>query len=645
MAYPFKLKLPGLDTEISLSEIKSLGKKISSKREIKSISDLLEFIISDTILSSKENRISEDSVNLDFLRKATNPNTPEGKLFELVKPVLSLGKKETDPQKIIDFFESGIDHDPTGKFHTSGKSLSKMIYSDIFKNVKGKKLVKPESILRKQPFWEYFNNVKNLDFFQENPDAEPQDLKNLSTSKAKAYFTRILRSMEGENISPEDTRDIIRDVLNGYSKQDRENDTVFELTIPDLKLLNGNTEDVSMFLNLENLPIDDLTAFNTVNDDGTLKNPKRFINFLNNNKEIMYRFISSRDTSSKMVLRILPLFIKAAEQQNKLDNITTTIVNPDEYPEPNSASDSVIRLNSQEGVNTPFTLGGEGKESLKYISDLVNSGGDGPKGYSTDGSDRIRLRKELFNNSDKGGAADFRGKLFREKGEDFDNLYLDDDMARVLELGLNGEELSEEDLKIIQSGLIIDPSTQKVRVRDVQKYKNTDGYSFIYEHAIPVNVIEKIFNFIDNQEDDETLKNKVKKKVLEKLHKVGWLTVNKDNVLDALYKETIPEELKKLIGLDFIKGNPEALKINDEDTLEDIYDNINNLTDDDSWLRYTKRNINPMVKLSDVFGGSKEIKVPGIKRSDIELGQDTLAEEIKESKKPLLTNLLFGYYG
>tara|TARA_B110000902_G_C14265671_1_gene571302 strand:- start:16 stop:1962 length:1947 start_codon:yes stop_codon:yes gene_type:complete len=648
MAYPFKLRLPGLDSEISLSNIKSLDKEISSTKKISSISQLLEFIISDTILSSKSNKsgkASEGDVNLDFLRKAKDSNTPEGQLFELVKPILTLAKKETNPQNIIDFFENGTEYDPTGKFHTSGSRISKLINSDIFKTEKGVKLLKPESILGKKPFWGYFNNVKNLDFFKENPDDEPQDLRYLSTSKAKAYFNRILRSVEGENISPEDTRDIIRDVLNGYSKQDRENDTVFKLTIPDLKLLNGDTEDVSMFLNLENLPIDDLTAFNAVNSDGTLKTPKRLLNLLKNNKEIIYRFISSGDASSYKVLKVLPLVLKVAEQQGKLDTIETSIVNPNEYPEPGDASASVNILNSGFGGETPFTLGG--REAQKYMSSLVNAGTDGNdlKGYASDVDDRIRVSSNLFKRNSVGNNDPFRRFLFNSEGERFENLYLDYDIVRILNAGLNGDTLSDEDKKKILTALIVDPSSQKIRIRDRDKSPTREGYGFTYEHVVPVNVIEKIFNFIDQQDADESSKDIVKDKVKEKLHKVGWLLVDNDAELDTIFKDTIPNDLQQSIGLN-IPPRGEATKINDDDTLEDIYNNIDGLTDDQTWGRYTSKNIKPMIPLSDVFAGSKEIKVPGIKRSDLQLSQDTVAEgRLEESKKPVLTNILFGYYG
>ena len=643
MAIPFKIRLPGLDSEISLSNIKSLDKEISSTKKINSISELLEFLISGTILSSSNLNMDENSVNLDFLNKATNKNTPEGQLFELVKPILALSQKETDPNKIIKFFEEGSGNDPTGKFSVKSNQISKLIESDVFKKVKGKKLLKPESILGKKPFWGYFNNVKNLDFFKENPDDEPQDLRYLSTSKAKAYFNRILRSIEGENISPEDTRDIIRDVLNGYSKQDRENDTVFELTIPDLKLLNGNTEDVSMFLNLENLPIDDLTAFNAVNSDGTLKTPKRLLNLLKNNKEIIYRFISSGDTSSLKVLRVLPLVLKVAEQQGKLDTIETSIVNPNEYPEPGDASASVNILNSGFGGETPFTLGG--RDAQNYMSALVNSESDGNyiKGYASDKEDRIRVSSNIFRKNS--GGAGFRGDLFNSEGERFENLYLDYDIARIINAGLNDDTLSDEDKKKILTALIVDPASQKIRIRDRDKSPTREGYGFTYEHVVPVNVIEKIFNFIDQQNADESYKDIVKDKVKEKLHKVGWLLVDNDAELDTIFKDTIPNSLQQSIGLN-IPTRGEATKLNDEDTLEDIYNNIDGLTDDQTWERYTLKNIKPMIPLSDVFAGSKEIKVPGIKRSDLELGQDTLAEEdLKESKQPLLTNLLFGYYG
>tara|TARA_R110001632_G_scaffold90489_1_gene194417 strand:+ start:556 stop:2487 length:1932 start_codon:yes stop_codon:yes gene_type:complete len=643
MAIPFKIRLPGLDSEISLSNIKSLDKEISSTKKINSISELLEFLISGTILSSSNLNMDENSVNLDFLNKATNKNTPEGQLFELVKPILALSQKETDPNKIIKFFEEGSGNDPTGKFSVKSNQISKLIESDVFKKVKGKKLLKPESILGKKPFWGYFNNVKNLDFFKENPDDEPQDLRYLSTSKAKAYFNRILRSIEGENISPEDTRDIIRDILNGYSKQDRENDTVFELTIPDLKLLNGNTEDVSMFLNLENLPIDDLTAFNAVNSDGTLKTPKRLLNLLKNNKEIIYRFISSGDTSSLKVLRVLPLVLKVAEQQGKLDTIETSIVNPNEYPEPGDASASVNILNSGFGGETPFTLGG--RDAQNYMSALVNSESDGNdiKGYASDKEDRIRVSSNIFRKNS--GGAGFRGDLFNSEGERFENLYLDYDIARILNAGLNDDTLSDEDKKKILTALIVDPASQKIRIRDRDKSPTREGYGFTYEHVVPVNVIEKIFNFIDQQNADESYKDIVKDKVKEKLHKVGWLLVDNDAELDTIFKDTIPNSLQQSIGLN-IPTRGEATKINDEDTLEDIYNNIDGLTDDQTWGRYTLKNIKPMIPLSDVFAGSKEIKVPGIKRSDLELGQDTLAEEdLKESKQPALTNILFGYYG
>ena len=643
MSIPFKLRLPGLDSEISLSNIKSLDKEISSTKKINSISELLEFLISGTILSSSNLNMDENSVNLDFLNKATNKNTPEGQLFELVKPILALSQKETDPNKIIKFFEEGSGNDPTGKFSVKSNQISKLIESDVFKKVKGKKLLKPESILGKKPFWGYFNNVKNLDFFKENPDDEPQDLRYLSTSKAKAYFNRILRSIEGENISPEDTRDIIRDILNGYSKQDRENDTVFELTIPDLKLLNGNTEDVSMFLNLENLPIDDLTAFNAVNSDGTLKTPKRLLNLLKNNKEIIYRFISSGDTSSLKVLRVLPLVLKVAEQQGKLDTIETSIVNPNEYPEPGDASASVNILNSGFGGETPFTLGG--RDAQNYMSALVNSESDGNdiKGYASDKEDRIRVSSNIFRKNS--GGAGFRGDLFNSEGERFENLYLDYDIARILNAGLNDDTLSDEDKKKILTALIVDPASQKIRIRDRDKSPTREGYGFTYEHVVPVNVIEKIFNFIDQQNADESYKDIVKDKVKEKLHKVGWLLVDNDAELDTIFKDTIPNSLQQSIGLN-IPTRGEATKINDEDTLEDIYNNIDGLTDDQTWGRYTLKNIKPMIPLSDVFAGSKEIKVPGIKRSDLELGQDTLAEEdLKESKQPALTNMLFGYYG
>ena len=672
----------------AISDLESQGhlKKIMSNQGagFDSINAFMKYFFVNRFIASSESSENLEKMDMEFLEKAGGVKMTSEKAFfeEYITPILNEFGKESDPKKLLDLYKSAktFDSDLPSDYYLPTRTLTSSI--DKKNN---------ESLNNLTKMFGEGDEFGKTDVLNILPKID--DIVKVSFDEYDDYIDSI-KDPYGDDI-PEQISDLMDEIEEQREKEkpgsssykrlrfDFEDlDLGSELGKRDFSILSYLDIPLSMSLNKGKSG----SKFN-MNTKAGRSNIRKLIN----NKSYREKLLSPGGyKGTDTIKNVLILLIALAEEQgvdfkiesggslkdgtningNYFSGYAVDSETGEEKTRLDPKTGKEVREKKQDDLRLPYMLNNVFDNTFFSDEDIkdVTFDNGGPekflqtllknksKKYVRQGNKPFSLNKEMFVKSGGGGYSSSDDLDFSEMGgstldvrnfiENYrkqvegnsDNYYIDYKLVDALDKG---------DIRKVNRYLFTNRSGD-VDVRKPDKAKKT---GLRYEHTVPVLFLARLINMISSEwkkksdagevsESEATEKIKeYSKKVIDKLYTITWLNLIDDSIVDnTREKSDVKHTLYDRLGLKTTTPK-QPIFLKSDVSIEDFYDKIEDVTEDDIMMRYHMKN--KPVKLNDFFGGGTDRSFDNIKKSDASLDIGIQ----KESKQPMLTNLLFGYYG
>lgn len=596
--------------------------------EAKDIRNYIErYILSKTLFSPEASSVNayKDISRFDtsFLENVVAGKDEYVEFFnDYVKPFLRQNAKSQDPKEILNYYNQLKDRVKKGNLKYVSQLPKPVNSREGAKSYIRKFLVDPGENLN--------TNIGEWDRLSRQLEDEGQYIKSVSNIRRASLedIQDIVRSVRGSDV------DNIEDAVLGIENANRAGASSDKLSVP-VKLSIDGINDINQkpFKN----PLDYYTVLSNIPLETEIT------------PEVLSTLVKDEHyyPESDSVKKELKLF------SNLSDDIDVDILDVDE-----DSIEKIYPLNqSQDGSvydeANKFEQNFSVEDYLSYLKDPENitmTSPDDLESMRSNADEIVEIPKSIFtartNEVNLDRRSFLEGALSEsgtKKREAFDRLY-------------NSLDLDQQIDKIYVGDKII-KSIEKGNIQSIRKYFVSDengnidrisesglnkalGRGIRYEHIVPIKVLGELVGTLYNnmQEGGDFDENKFfqdAKNLVERLYTIAWIDRDEDNILTKSgLRETMGPTFErefKQMALDGELDNQE-----EDEIVRAILS------------RYSDANVQQNIKkLNDLYGGSNSIGLSPIKNKQLRPKIDPKSGDIRvrESKKPALTGLLFGYYG
>ena len=594
-----------------------------------SLDDYIKNFITKNILFSPE-KTTVDSYrsikrfDTSFLEAATKGGTPEQEFFDsYVVPFLKKNGKEQSASQILNYYKKLKALTSNGKLKKMADLKTNKNSRDDSKSFRRKYLVDPrETIDYGVNEWgELARDMESEGSFVKGFD----DIQKVSLKDIKD-FSDMLRAEDLEDIE-----NIILDLENDNRKggASSKKSVPVKLSISDINDINQKpfSNPLDYYTVIDNIPLE------TEVDVDLLQSIIKDENYYPNKEPIK---------------RELDLFT------NLSDNIDIELL---DVPEDTPVEDIYRSNQSNEGSvydeANKFEQNFSVEDYMSYLKDpnnIIMGSPDSLKTMRSNADKIVEIPRSIF--TAKVGEKDLDKKEFSkgitseasvDKRTAFDSLY-------------NSLDQAQQENKIYIGSTLL-KGLEKGNVQSLRKYFVSDengnidrisesglnkalGRGIRYEHVVPIKVLGELVGVMyDGMQESGNFNKKQfsedAQSLVSRLYTIAWIDRDEDDILTK-------SGLRETMGPSFMTDFAEMLS---DGTIDDAEESKITKA---IFSRYKLANIQQNTKkLNDVFGSNKSIALPPIKNKDLRPKIDPKGGDIRirESKKPVLTNLLFGYYG
>lgn len=596
--------------------------------EAKDIRNYIErYILSKTLFSPEASSVNayKDISRFDtsFLENVVAGKDEYVEFFnDYVKPFLRQNAKSQDPKEILNYYNQLKDRVKKGNLKYVSQLPKPVNSREGAKSYIRKFLVDPGENLN--------TNIGEWDRLSRQLEDEGQYIKSVSNIRRASLedIQDIVRSVRGSDV------DNIEDAVLGIENANRAGASSDKLSVP-VKLSIDGINDINQkpFKN----PLDYYTVLSNIPLETEIT------------PEVLSTLVKDEHyyPESDSVKKELKLF------SNLSDDIDVDILDVDE-----DSIEKIYPLNqSQDGSvydeANKFEQNFSVEDYLSYLKDPENitmTSPDDLESMRSNADEIVEIPKSIFtartNEVNLDRRSFLEGALSEsgtKKREAFDRLY-------------NSLDLDQQIDKIYVGDKII-KSIEKGNIQSIRKYFVSDengnidrisesglnkalGRGIRYEHIVPIKVLGELVGTLYNnmQEGGDFDENQFfqdAKNLVERLYTIAWIDRDEDNILTKSgLRETMGPTFErefKQMALDGELDNQE-----EDEIVRAILS------------RYSDANVQQNIKkLNDLYGGSNSIGLSPIKNKQLRPKIDPKSGDIRvrESKKPALTGLLFGYYG
>ena len=678
--HPIILNLPYFEDQDPIVLLNDLDNRTVFKRnksmqkaDFNSLENFLKYFFTDRLFASQDSSVRKENFDFEFLEKAVkSPNGPEGSFYdEYISPVLESFDKESDPEKILDVYNNSLilDKPLPEDYYLPTKSLT-----NSSRRGDNESLKKLTSLFGEG---DDFGQTDNLTVFP-----EIKDIVSLSFDEYDDYLDSI-KEIYGDDV-PKAIKNLIEDIEEQREKV-KESSLSHKVARIDFDGINLGDDigekDISVYTWL-NVP--KAMSRKKGSKGGTInlskESGKEYAKKLLSNKsnwENMIAPTGGSNLSGPLALRnIIMLLLSIAEEQGvdykvesgaKTRNGESGLGFHGKVTDPETGEETDILVKDYTyPYKRQFSLSDSFFSDPDIEDAILDNGGaenllrkilkNPSKKYTRRAGDDFLLNKKMFLKQSDGtsesssddfsqaGETSIEVRNFIEKyrktlADNSDNYYIDSKLVKALENG---------DTKKINRFLF----TNRNGDIDVRRPSKSNKTGLRYEHTVPVLFLARVMNLISqewnkkvesgeiSEQEAESNIKEYSQKLIDKLYTITWLNLYDDGVLDtSREKSDSTYSLYNKLGLVRPSSIKSPIAFKPNVSIEDFYDNIDDVTEEDVMERYHMTE--KPIKLDDFFKGGDERVFDNIKKADTALDIGVR----KENKQPLLTSLIFGYYG
>ena len=613
-----KVKLPFQDVEdVYVGD--------SAKIQARDLRDYVEkFITKNILFSPKGSQIEHikriQDFDTSFLEQAAKGGTPEREFFdEYVLPFLMANNKQIDPVALLNYYNTIKQRSSNDNFKLSDLKVGQNTrYSAI--DFRRKNFVDPtENLTTDISEWDDLASELETDgqFVRNFEDLRKTSVKDIRD------FSDELRGIKGiKNIDQ-----LILDLedANRAGGRDTKKSIPVKLSISDINDINEKpfSQPLDYYTVLDNIPLE------TEVDSDSLRSIVGDPHYFPNKEPIKRELKAYSRLSDDIDVNILDTEEDSIEKIYPLNQSNNGSV----YDEANkfennfSVEDYLSYLKDPSGIimTNPDEL-----DSMRSNADEI---AEIPKSIFTAKTRQSDLDRQEFIK----GVTSANNNVNRTTFDRFYNtLDLEDQIDKIYVGNLVAKSMKIGNLQSIRKYFVSDENGNITKIPEGGK-----GRGIRYEHVVPINVLgELVGTLYDSMQEGGNFNEDnfydSAKSLIKSLYTIAWIDLDEDSIITKSgLRETMPSSFYTKLA-----------EMSEDGELDNQEENeIKNLI----FSRYNTSNVqNNIQKINDVYeNGATSISLSPIKNKQLRPKEDPSSGNVKirESKKPLLTNLLFGYYG
>lgn len=671
----YYLNIPELDApEMSFS---GDGKSFPSNYEINSLDQMIKSILGGRFIVDGRNKSARFSNNTDFIEKVIEGEPKYKEFFD--KYIIEILEKkgfETDPNNIYNMMK-GLSPlvnivFPFNYTTTPGWLKNSKLYKDLEDSSVFEVIEDDLNNIGNMPIYKYEEYIDDLQDKLRGKLSD-EDLMDVEDS-LDGYYSKLVMDRESDQVNNKTfvpVKITIKDAINDETIKEKDVSVYTKLSIPiDQKITGdildkyrnagGDFKKIRSKNNLQKKVDRDLERYGKTNLDNFLSTLDESIKDFPVEKEISNKntrefLLSDNDNENKSIVNSL---LNYAINNNKKIDIQD--MSPSDFriqqdgnfngailSKNTSTPGTIYKLfdlyrfefNDMDSVTDmlKYVIGGEGdpkfiKKGREKKIPVLNK-----KDFYTSTNDEDYLR--LLNPLSGGKVSSLVGRDLIEKYQtrnpnNYENYYIDKTMADAIKR--NKKPIG------IKNFFTVDKNGNITKRKGAKR-------KYTYEHLTPVLALTRMINFIHLKRNKEGNPDKVSsdvEKILDKFYTIAYIENQKGDRLNRWLQSEAPD-----LVYDKLSVKPDNLKSGKEEKYPTLTSKSGNMTADEFMNRVDSINFEDMLQrysgmgieiesLDGFFEKEDSISLDNFTANDLNLPTTS----ISENRKPVLTNILFGYY-